>query len=147
MAAGEDEAEPIVLDGFRVGKRSRIFSRNLGSCAGLVERGETLLAPQTVDRLEPSSRDEPGPRVRGHALSWPLLERGPERIVQGFFRHVEVAEQPDERGEDAARFRQIDSIHRLVDLIGSGHSERSDHDRARSLNRYEFQSMAIARSV
>jgi hypothetical protein len=40
-----------------------------------------------------------------------LLERGREGVVQGFLGEVEIAEQADQGGEHAARFRPVDRIH------------------------------------
>jgi hypothetical protein len=44
----------------------------------------------------------------------PLIQRCPERVVQRFFGDVEVAEQPNQRGENAAGIGHVDGIHRLV---------------------------------
>ena len=47
----------------------------------------------------------------------PLLERGPERFVQRLFRKIEIAEQPDQGGENAPRFGAINRIDRSGDVI------------------------------
>src|SRR5436305_5086186 len=98
MAAGEDQAEAIVLDAFRVGPRRGIDSGDLRVRAGLVERVEPRLPSQAVDRLEAAGRNEPGAWVRRHAVARPLLERRPERVVERLLGGIEVADQSDERG-------------------------------------------------
>ena len=63
-----------------------------------------------VDRLEAAGRDEPGARIGGHAVARPLLERGGEGVVQRLLGEVEVAEQADQGGEDAARVGAVDRV-------------------------------------
>ena len=46
------------------------------------------------------------------AVARPLLERRAESVVQRLLGEVEVAEQPDQRGEYAARFGAIDGVGR-----------------------------------
>ena len=38
----------------------------------------------------------------GHPVAWPALGRGRERLLRGFLGEVEVAEEADQGGEDAA---------------------------------------------
>ena len=127
MAAGEDQPQAVVLDALRIGKRGGVVHGDVGGRARFVERREALLAPEAVDRLESPCRHQPRPRVRRHAFARPLFERGPERVVQRLLRHVEVAEQPDQRRQDATRLGLIDGVHRLMYLIGCLHRARSDH--------------------
>ena len=70
----------------------------------LRQRGVEPGAPaHAVDRLEAAGRNEPRPRIGRHAVARPLLQRRREGIVQRLLGEVEVAEQADQRGEDAAR--------------------------------------------
>ena len=81
VAAGEDEAQAIVLDVFVVpGRRCRRewprpARRRPPSTI------EARAPADAVDRLEAAGRDEPGARVRGHAVARPLLERRPEGVA------------------------------------------------------------------
>jgi hypothetical protein len=50
-----------------------------------------------------------------------LLERRPERVVQRLFSDVEVSEQPDQGGENAAGFCNVDGVHRFAYWIGRRH--------------------------
>jgi len=43
-----------------------------------------------------------------------VLERCSESVVQRLFGEIEVAEQTDEGGEDAARLGAVDGIHPLA---------------------------------
>ena len=75
----------------------------------LAERSvEAGAAASGVDGLEASGRDQPGARIGGHAVARPLLHRRHERLVHRLLGAVEVAEQPDERGQDTARLGAID---------------------------------------
>ena len=100
VAAGEDQAQPIVFDAFLVGPGGGVVHRELLGGALFVELIESGAAAEAVDRLEPAGGHQPGARVCGHSFLRPLLERGAERVLQGFFGDVEVAEQADERGQN-----------------------------------------------
>ena len=126
MAAGENQAKPVVFDRLCVGPRGVIGHRDVGGALGLVERVEPLAAAQRVDRLEAAGRHEPGARIRRNAVARPLLERRSERVVQGLLGDVEVTQQTDQRGEHTARFGEIDGAHRLVDVVRR-HSAQSHH--------------------
>src|SRR6202521_3697899 len=107
MAAGENEAQPIILDAFAVQRRG-IIGYVLNLLGDIVDRDKARLSAYAVDGLEASGGDQPGPRILRHAIARPLLERRPERIVQRFFGQVEVAEEADQCRENAARFGAID---------------------------------------
>jgi hypothetical protein len=109
VAASEDEAQAVVFDRVGVGRslgRKRfdlLFIENIKPC----------LAADAVDRLEAARRDQPGARIGRNALARPLLQGGAESLVQRLFGEVEVADQPHERGEDAARFRAVQPVERF----------------------------------
>ena len=79
---------------------------------------EARAPADAVDRLEAAGRHEPGPRIGGHAVARPLLERGAEGVVQRLLGEVEVAEQADQRGEDAARLGAVDGVRRRARVCG-----------------------------
>src|SRR5262249_34668489 len=117
----------VVLDALLVGPCRFVHHRNLGGVTHVVERVEAGAAADAVDGLESAGGNEPRARIAGNALAGPLLEGGPECVMERLLGDVEVAEQTDERGEDAARFGQVDGVHRLVNVIGRGHGDRSHH--------------------
>jgi hypothetical protein len=47
-----------------------------------------------------------------------LLQRDPESLVQCLVSQVEVTEQADQSGEDAARLGAVDSLHHLAHWFG-----------------------------
>ena len=51
-------------------------------------------------------------------VSLPLIERSGERLLHDFFGQVEVAQEPDERGEDAGRAHRC----RCVRFQAVGHA-------------------------
>ena len=104
-----------------------IDDRDVGLVADLVERIEPRAPAHAVDGLEASGRHQPRARIGGHAVARPLLQRGPEGVVQRFLGDVEVAQQADQRGEHATGVGEIDGIHRLVHWIGRRHGDRSHH--------------------
>jgi len=141
MAAREDEAKAIVLDGVVVpsGRRGGQRRDRVGH---LVHRDEARAPAQGVDRLEPAGRNEPGARVRRHAVSRPLLERGTEGLAQRLLGEIEVAEQTHERGEDAARLGAVEAfglfkscepaVQEIAKLQGNGAAQRTRRARGRT---------------
>jgi hypothetical protein len=81
MAASEDQPQPVVLyalvvrrsDSTNIGLEL-LRDRPLGSI-------KPRAPPQRVDGFESTRRNEPCARVGRHPLHWPMLERGPKRIV------------------------------------------------------------------
>ena len=108
MAAGEDEAQPIVFDDLGVPRRGRVVGDGLDLVGDIVDRIEPGVPADAVDGLEASGGHEPRARIRRHAIARPLLERGAKGVVQRFFGEIEVAEQANERREDAPRLGAID---------------------------------------
>ena len=108
VAAGEDQAEAVVFDALvlvcHAGCRDGL--ELLGHAA---QRGiEPGVPPQLVDCLESSGRDQPRARVLRHAFARPRVERRRERVVHRFLGPIEIAEQPNQRGQHAARIGSVD---------------------------------------
>ena len=55
--------------------------------------------------------------LAGHAVARPLLDRGREGVVQRLLGQVEVAEEADQRGEDAARLGAVDGLDPVPYLV------------------------------
>ena len=118
MAAGENQPQPVVLDVLAV-ELCGIIGEGVDLLGDIVERVEPGAPADAVDGLEAAGRNQPRPRIGGHAIARPLLERGAESVVQRLFGEVEVAEQADQRGEDAARLGAVDGVHHLPHPFGS----------------------------
>jgi hypothetical protein len=129
VAAGKDQTEPVVLHAvvFRDGGIMDLVVQPVGELPH--RRVEAGTAAQGVDALEAVGRDEPGAMVLRHASLGPLLQRGREGIVQCVLGEVEVAEQPHQRGEDAARVGTVDLAHLFAGTFGRGlsHAVRTEH--------------------
>ena len=65
---------------------------------------------QAVDGLEAAGRDEPRAGIGGHAVARPLLDGGREGLVKRLLGQIEVAEEADQGGEDAARLGAVDGL-------------------------------------
>jgi hypothetical protein len=65
-------------------------------------RGERPVAADAVDRAVAGRRQQPGARVGRRPVAGPTLGRGREGLLRGFLGEVEVAEEADQAGEDAA---------------------------------------------
>src|SRR5579862_6689197 len=108
MTAGENQPQAIVgnlvfvaigLGDFMNESRSRI-------------RGELFLvaslAPDTVDGLVLGGLDNPGAGDIGDAGSGPLVHGGRKSFLRALFGQIEVADEPNQRGYDAAPIGAID---------------------------------------
>src|SRR3990172_33662 len=67
-----------------------------------------------VDGLEAAGRNQPGARVGGNTLAWPLLHRHSERVVQRILGQVEIAQQSYQGGEDPPRLLPVEGVHPLA---------------------------------
>jgi hypothetical protein len=79
-------------------------------------RGERALAPYPVDRAIACRRHEPRARAGRQPLSRPSLGSDRKGLLRGFLGEVEVAEEADQRREDAAPLLAKD----LLDARGLG---------------------------
>ena len=81
VAAGENEAQPIVLDALCVPGRGGLVGDRFDLLGDILDRVEPCAPADAVDRLEAPGRYEPRPRILRHAFARPLLERGAKRVV------------------------------------------------------------------
>jgi hypothetical protein len=65
---------------------------------------QRAIATDPVDRAVACGGDEPGERAGRRSVAGPALGGGRERLLGGFLGEVEVAEEADQAGEDAAPF-------------------------------------------
>ncbi len=77
-------------------------------------------APHLIYRLKSSSGDQPCTRVGRNSVPWPLLHGHHNSFVEGFLGQLKIAQQTNERGQHSPRFRPIDRIKGIVDLIAVG---------------------------
>src|SRR5439155_12965676 len=98
VAAREEELEPLVRDGRLVHVDLHGF-RHVEQPDLLRERA---IAADAVDRTVARRGHEPGARVGGRPIAGPALRGGRERLLGGFLGEVEVTEEADQAGEDAA---------------------------------------------
>ena len=112
MADGEDQPQPLVGD--RAHERVVVVVHPTeGPQLGLQRgppRDEPLLAPQPVDRAVARGHDDPCRRVLRHAGDRPALQRDQERVLDGFLRPVEVAEDPRQDGDRLARLASEQAV-------------------------------------
>jgi hypothetical protein len=102
VTAGEDQLQPLVrecrlLHGV---PRGRVLL-GVGDLEQARLRRQGAIAPDAVDRAAASRRDQPPCRARRRTFSGPALGRDREGLLRGLLGEVEVAEEADERSEDA----------------------------------------------
>jgi hypothetical protein len=98
MAAGEDQLQPLVGKGPLL----HLVLHGLGHVEQACLLGERAIATQAVDRAVAGGDRQPGARVGRRAFAGPALGRDRERLLRGFLGEIEVTEEADEVGEDAA---------------------------------------------
>jgi hypothetical protein len=116
VTAGEDELQALV-------RKRRGLHRHLGTVGrgDLAELGrEGPLAADAVRRAVSRRRHQPGARVAGHPVARPPLGGRRERLLRGLLGEVEVAEEADQGGQDAAPFRAEDLFERRYQYTSEG---------------------------
>ena len=68
----------------------------------LAEAGYIAIAPDLLSGAAPGGGYEPGRGARRGALPWPALGSAGKRLLRCFLGEIEVAEEADQRSEDAA---------------------------------------------
>jgi len=106
MAAGEDQLEPLV------GERGLVHRvlhrlRYLEEPRLLKQRPVAL---QAVDRAVSRRGREPGAGIPGDAVPRPALGGDRECLLRCFLGEVKVAEEADQRSEDAAPLVAEDAV-------------------------------------
>jgi len=115
MAAGKNQPQAIVFDFIAVGRGALVD--NVVRCI-IIERGKTRAAPQRIDRLETTRRNQPGARIGWQAFNRLLLECRAKGLVHRLFGPIEVAGQAHQRGEHAARFGTLDRVDLRLHRVG-----------------------------
>ena len=69
--------------------------------------------PDNVNRLKAARGDEPRTRIVRDAVACPLFDSRRECVVQRFLSQIEVAEDPDQCGENASRLGAINIVDSL----------------------------------
>src|SRR5439155_25800020 len=99
MAAGEDQAESLV----RHRLVTVVQALQLGELLEQLRLArERSLPSDPVDRAVSRGRDQPGAGILRRAVAGPALQGGRDRVLEGVLRELEVAEDADQGGEDAA---------------------------------------------
>ena len=103
MAAGEDQAQPVVDDHAPVVVHRRLLlvlgleGHQLGQPLGAV--GHRPVPAQAIDRAPPRGGRDPCPRIGRDAVAPPHRDRGLERVLHRVLGQLEVAGLPDQRGQ------------------------------------------------
>src|SRR5262245_9562930 len=117
MAAGEDQAEPVVLDAL-VLPLLGVTGRGFQLLGKLRHRLIVPSAPaHAVDGFEATGGNEPRARIGRDSIPRPLLDGHRKGIVQRLFCSVEVDKETDQRVENLPRFRLVDALNQLMHLF------------------------------
>src|SRR5207245_1198409 len=118
MTAREDQAEAIVLDAVARLQLLRVVRGCVEPPGELSDRRVEPRPPaHGIDRLEAAGRYQPRARAPRDTVAWPALHRRRERVMQRLLGQVKIAEQADQRGEDAARVGTVDAVHHVAYLL------------------------------
>jgi hypothetical protein len=72
--------------------------------------------PERVDRLEATGGHQPRSRVSRNSCVRPVLHRRSKCIMHRLLGQIEIAEETDERRENAARIGAIDRINPFTNI-------------------------------
>ena len=112
VAAGEDQPEQVVRDLRRIVVGRRDDGVRAGAAVRLDLLRETRPAADAVDRLVPGGLDDPRAGRSRDTLARPLRHRAREGFLGRLLGQVEVADEPDERGDDPAPVGTVHVGHR-----------------------------------
>ena len=93
--------------------------------------GECALAAQAVDRAVAGGDRQPRARIGRRAVARPALGGSRERLLRGILGEIEVAEEADQVGEDAAPLVAEDLLEQRLSLHQGPHLDRATHPRGR----------------
>jgi hypothetical protein len=116
VTAREDELQPLV------GKRRGVH-RHLSPVARDEQAELGREGPVAADAVRcpvPSRPHKPGAWMAGDAVAWPAVGGDGERLLRGFLGEIEVAEETDQGGQDAAPFFAEDAIERRYQYTSEG---------------------------
>ena len=130
MAAGEDQLEPLVRERLLVHLLHLLF-HGLGHLEQARLLGECALAAQAVDRAVAGGDRQPRARIGRRAVARPALCSSRERLLRGILGEIEVAEEADQAGEDAAPLIAEDLLEQRLPLHQGPHLDRAAHPRGR----------------
>src|SRR3954447_22907924 len=142
MAAGEDQPEPVVLDG--AGTRRRVVVAHL-SLPLLVRT--LVLPPDPVDGLAVGGGGQPGAGVRRWAVDRPTLDGGRERLGRRLLGDVEVPVTPGQRCDQPGPLLAVGPRDRLRDIDRAHSSGRTSTFRLQCFDPSAASLSATSRSA
>ena len=110
MAAGEDQAEPIVGDFVRVIIRFLRLGDQSGGGVGRQLFPVASLAADAVDDLVAGGLYDPGPGKIGDACLGPLVHGGGKGLLGALFGKVKIAHQANQGGHDEAPIGAVNCL-------------------------------------
>jgi hypothetical protein len=116
VTAGEDELQALVRKRRGVHRHLSLIAR--GEQAHLGREGP--VAADAVGGPVPGRGHQPGARVAGQPVARPPVGGHRERVLGGFLGEVEVAEEADQSGQDAAPFLAEDLFERRYQYTSEG---------------------------
>jgi hypothetical protein len=131
MAAGEDQLEPLVRERLLVHLLVHLDFHGLGHIEQARLLGECALAAQAVNGAIARGDRQPRARIGRRAFARPALRGSRERLLRRFFGEIEVAEEADQVGEDAAPLVAEDLLEQRLPLHQGPHLDRAAHPRGR----------------
>ncbi len=117
VAAGENQPKAVVGNLLRIVVGFLRGPDEARHYIGLQFFLKPPLAPHAVDGLVASRLDDPSSWEFGHAGRWPLVHGGRKGFLSRLFGRIEVAEEPNQRGDDPAPVGAIDLFQGRGDIL------------------------------
>src|SRR5271168_842303 len=126
MAAGKNQAQPIILKALRfIGafRRTRLgfeVSHQL-----FLRSIKSRPSPQSINGFESRGRNQPGSRVAGHSTFRPRAQRSSKGFVHRLLGQIEITEEADQSRQDSSRIHAIKGVEQFAYLLGGmlGHDD------------------------
>src|SRR2546421_4886345 len=118
MTAGEDQAQPIILNAFLfIGLFRRTGLRFEMSHELVLRRIKSCPPTQSINGFESGRRDQPWPRVAGYSSRRPQAQRSRKGFVHRLLGKIKITQQADQSCQDPSRISAIKGVQRFAYLL------------------------------
>ena len=114
VTAGENQPQPLIGDVARVVIRFRASRDHAGGGVPCQFFRQPRPAPEAINSLVASRLEDPRAWMFRDAEGSPLVHGGCKGVLRRLFGDVEIADKPNQDGDDAAPIGAIHGVNRLV---------------------------------
>ena len=119
MTAGEDQAQPIILNAIHSSldlfRRTRL--RFEISLELVLRRVKSCPSTQSINGFESGGRNQPWSRFAGYSTLRPQAQRSRKGFVHRLLGKIKITEQADQSRQDSSRIHAIKGVEQFAYLL------------------------------